>query len=157
MFLKLDANNDGFLTHDELEAGMAEIAQIFQLDVPDVRSMLRSADINGDGRIDYTEFMAAAYQKDLLLSTENLQNAFKLFDEDGDGYISKEEIKKVFGGENVSAERGDQTWDDIMREVDKDNDGKISFAEFEAAMRLILNHRSQIDAHISSRISQQNL
>ena len=41
-----------------------------------------------------------------------------------------------------------------MREVDKDNDGKISFAEFEAAMRLILNHRSQIDAHISQRISQ---
>ena len=72
MFLKLDVDNDGFLTHDELEAGMAEIAQIFSLDVPDVRSMLRSADINGDGRIDYTEFMAAAYQKDLLLSTENL-------------------------------------------------------------------------------------
>ena len=68
MFLKLDTNNDGVLTLDELEAGMHEIAQIFQQSEPDVRAMLMSADVNGDGKIDYTEFIAAAFQKDMLLS-----------------------------------------------------------------------------------------
>ena len=46
--------------------------------------MLKAADANGDGTIDYTEFLAAAFQKDLLLSSQNLRAAFELFDKDGD-------------------------------------------------------------------------
>ena len=61
MFLKLDTDNNGFLTFDELEAGMQDISQIFHLAEPDVRDMLRAVDVNGDGRIDYTEFISAAY------------------------------------------------------------------------------------------------
>ena len=72
MFIKLDKNNDGFLSLEELEAGMQDLCAIFHIDEPDVRDMLRSADTNGDGRIDYTEFIAAAFQKDLLLSGKNL-------------------------------------------------------------------------------------
>ena len=72
MFLKFDANNDGFLTLEELRSGYAEIAQILNVDEPDVEEMLRGADLDGDGKVDYTEFIAAAFQKDLLLSGENL-------------------------------------------------------------------------------------
>ena len=49
MFIKLDTDANGFLTFEELDAGMADIAQIFHLDEPDVRDMLRAADVNGDG------------------------------------------------------------------------------------------------------------
>ena len=49
MFLKLDTNSDGFLTFDELEAGMQDIASVFQQEEPDVRAMLNAADTNGDG------------------------------------------------------------------------------------------------------------
>ena len=122
MFLKLDTNNDGVLTLDELEAGMHEIAQIFQQSEPDVRAMLMSADVNGDGKIDYTEFIAAAFQKDMLLSGQNLRAAFQIFDKDGDGSISREELKQVFGDGHVSM-RGEQVWDEIMNEVDKNQDG----------------------------------
>ena len=72
MFTRLDKNNDGFLSQEELESGMAEIAQIFHLAEPDVRDWIRAADQNGDGQLDYTEFIAAAYQKDRLLSKKNL-------------------------------------------------------------------------------------
>ena len=64
--------------------------------------MLKAADANGDGTIDYTEFLAAAFQKDLLLSSQNLRAAFELFDKDGDGSISKDELKEVFGDGHVS-------------------------------------------------------
>ena len=72
MFLKFDANNDGFLTLEELRLGYAEMAQILNVDEPDVEEMMRGADLDGDGKVDYTEFIAAAFQKDLLLSGENL-------------------------------------------------------------------------------------
>ena len=64
--------------------------------------MLKAADANGDGTIDYTEFLAAAFQKDLLLSSQNLRAAFELFDKDGDGSISKDELKEVFGDGHIS-------------------------------------------------------
>lgn len=102
MFLKFDANNDGFLTLEELRTGYSDIAQILNVDEPDVEEMLRGADLDGDGKVDYTEFIAAAFRKDLLLSGENLQRAFRMFDADGDGTISKEELKKVFGGGHVN-------------------------------------------------------
>ena len=85
MFISLDTDNNGFLTLDELEAGMRDIARIFELEEPNVRKMFRAADINGDQKIDYTEFIAAAFEKDLLLSSQNLNKTFRLFDVDGDG------------------------------------------------------------------------
>jgi len=80
--------------------------------------------------VDYTEFIAAALQKDLLLKRENLKSAFRMFDVDGDGTVTKDELKEVFG----VASRGEEVWDEIMGEVDKNNDGLITYEEFEEAM-----------------------
>ena len=80
--------------------------------------------------MDYTEFIAAALQKDLLLKRENLKSAFRMFDVDGDGTVTKDELKEVFG----VASRGEEVWDEIMGEVDKNNDGLITYEEFEEAM-----------------------
>ena len=54
--------------------------------------MLKAADANGDGTIDYTEFLAAAFQKDLLLSSQNLRAAFELFDGDTE-FIGKTQVR----------------------------------------------------------------
>ena len=61
MFVKLDTDSNGYLSLQELEAGMQDIAAIFHMEKPDVRDMLRAADVNGDGLIDYTEFISAAF------------------------------------------------------------------------------------------------
>jgi len=103
-----------------------------------VRDMLRAADNNGDGQVDYTEFIAAAMQKDLMLKRENLKGAFRMFDVNGDGTVTKDELKEVFGG----ASRGEDVWDQIMDEVDKNNDGEISYEEFEDAMMQIIKQKT---------------
>ena len=76
MFLALDTNQDGFLSFDELEFGMQAIALSFQIDEPDVRAMFSAADITGQGKITYADFLTAAYPKDILLSDQNLRNVF---------------------------------------------------------------------------------
>ena len=98
MFLKLDTTNNGTLSREELAAGMSDIENIFNLPSIEVNAMFDAADTNKDGTVDYSEFIAAAYSKELLLQKDRLLAAFKLFDHDHDGEISKQELQKVFGG-----------------------------------------------------------
>lgn len=51
-----------------------------------------------------------------------------MFDKDGSGTISKEEIKEALGGLD------EKIVEEIIREVDANNDGEISFEEFEKMM-----------------------
>ena len=57
--------------------------------------MFEKADADGSGDLDYSEFVVATLNEKTLASSENLQAAFKMYDKDGGGSISKDEIKKV--------------------------------------------------------------
>ena len=53
MFIRLDKDNDGTLSIDELRGGMAEILTFFNIDEEELMDMVKSVDLNGDGVIDY--------------------------------------------------------------------------------------------------------
>ena len=55
---------------------------------------------------------------------KKIEQAFKIFDLDGDGYISKQELESVMG------ELEESMWFQILSEADNNSDGKISFEEF---------------------------
>ena len=54
--------------------------------------MISAVDSNGDGLIDYDEFMTAAANRAKLLNKENLKAAFKVLDANGDGKITPDEL-----------------------------------------------------------------
>ncbi len=59
--------------------------------------------------------------------------AFKVYDIDGDGFISNGElftVLKMMVGNNLSEVQLQQIVDKTILEADEDKDGKISFAEF---------------------------
>lgn len=70
----------------------------------------------------------ATMNESALISQEKLRAAFKMFDKDGSGTISKDEIKEALGGLD------EKLVEEIIKEVDQNNDGEISFEEFEKMM-----------------------
>ena len=55
--------------------------------------LLKNVDADGSGELEYSEFVIATMNEKNLLSNNKLQSAFKMFDKDGGGTISTEEIK----------------------------------------------------------------
>lgn len=56
--------------------------------------------------------------------------AFKMLDLDGNGKISKDEIKKVLHSDPMLQQLDENFWDDLIKDADTDGDGEIDFNEF---------------------------
>lgn len=63
----------------------------------DVDNMMRNVDIDGNGVIDYTEFVMATMNEKNMVNNEKLMQAFKMFDKDNSGTITPDEIREVLG------------------------------------------------------------
>ena len=59
-------------------------------------ALVMEVDINGDGTIDFQEFLGMMKQKANEADQESdLKEAFKIFDRDKNGYIDMKELKQV--------------------------------------------------------------
>merc|ERR1712118_485484 len=127
-FMSLDSNGDGKLTINEMKdgikkAGLKEIP-------PDLQQIMEDVDSDGSGVIDYTEFLAATLDKRTYLKEDVCWTAFRVFDRNGDGKISQEELKAVLGDGDVCGTLGSNLVQTLMNEVDGNGDGVIDFQEF---------------------------
>nr|4JWQ_A Chain A, Calcium-dependent protein kinase [Plasmodium berghei ANKA]4JWQ_C Chain C, Calcium-dependent protein kinase [Plasmodium berghei ANKA] len=135
VFLYLDEDGKGNITKNQLKKGLEnsglKLPQNFDV-------LLDQIDSDGSGRIDYTEFLAAALDRKHL-SKKLIYCAFRVFDVDNDGEITTAELAHILYNGN---KKGSITQKDVnqvkkmIQEVDKNNDGKIDFYEFCEMMKL---------------------
>ncbi|KAI3765617.1 hypothetical protein L2E82_15656 [Cichorium intybus] len=128
MFKSMDTDNSGAITFDELKAGLKRFGST--LKDTEIRDLMDAADVDNSGTIDYGEFVTATMHLNKLDREEHLVAAFRYFDKDGSGYITVDELQQACVDQNMT----DFFVEDIIREVDQDNDGRIDYGEFVAMM-----------------------
>ena len=63
---------------------------------------------------------------------EELKEAFKLFDMDGNGYITSHELRNIMA--NLGEELTPEQIEEMVKEADLDGDGQIDYNEFTKMM-----------------------
>ncbi|KAE8715285.1 Calcium-dependent protein kinase 5 [Hibiscus syriacus] len=142
MFKMIDADNSGHITLEELKIGLEKVGS--NLKDSEINGLMQAAsifNIDNSGTIDYSEFIAAMLHLNKIQKEDHLFASFNYFDKDGSGYITPDELQQAceqFALHDVHLE-------DVIREVDQDNDGRINYSEFVAMMQdtgLAINHKT---------------
>jgi calmodulin len=109
------ADGDGTITTKELGTVMRSLGQ--NPTEGELQDMVNEVDANGDGTIDFPEFltMMARKMRDTD-SEEEIKEAFKVFDKDGNGCISAAELRHVMA--NLGEKLSDNEVDEMIREAD---------------------------------------
>ncbi|KAF3633558.1 Calcium-dependent protein kinase 7 [Capsicum annuum] len=131
MFSKIDTDNDGIVSVEELKAGLQKVNS--QLADSEIKMLIEAIDTNGKGTLDYGEFIAISLHLQRMSNDEHLHRAFSFFDKDGNGYIEPDELRDALmedGSDDCT-----NVANDIFQEVDTDKDGRISYDEFAAMMK----------------------
>lgn len=115
-FEELDANGDGQVTQEEMQAQRSQ--------------RFTNADTDRDGQLSVEEVQAARQQR----TNDRVAKMFEKHDANNDGYLSEDELPKQ--------RRADKMFD----RIDADNSGGISEQEFADAKDKMGRHKKKRDA-----------
>ncbi len=82
LFISIDTSNDGLLTMEEIHDGLSQIMGNVKGNMKYFEQILVDLDKDCNGVVDYSEFITAAMNKQKVITDQNLEKAFKIFDSD---------------------------------------------------------------------------
>ena len=91
IFYKIDLNLDGKLSKDELKYAFKEAG--VEMKNEQLNKVIQSIDFDGNGFIEYEEFIRVTLPKERLFTEKNLKIAFDMFDLDKN--VNKELLKEI--------------------------------------------------------------
>ena len=137
LFNQMDHSADGKISKNELYKGLSSLYQSSTLQ-KDVDEIYKNLDMDNSGYIGYEEFVRGAVNKQYFTQPFVLKFAFKYFDKDNSGEITFDEIEKLFYKTIPDKKKVHDTLNAIIKEVDINNDKKISYREFSHVMQAMI-------------------
>mmetsp|Transcript_33293 Transcript_33293/g.88388 ORF Transcript_33293/g.88388 Transcript_33293/m.88388 type:complete len:149 (+) Transcript_33293:72-518(+) len=130
-FNLFDQDGDGKLSIKELGSMLNALGQ--NPSEQSVRKMIQGFD-HDDGKVDFPDWLSLMARKIKHSDTEDeLIEAFKVFDRNGDGFISPDELRTSMV--NLGEKLLNSEVDEMIKEADADNDNKINYDEFVQMMK----------------------
>ncbi|KAK3000285.1 hypothetical protein RJ639_023770 [Escallonia herrerae] len=130
-FEVMDTTNKGKINIDELRAGLHKLGH--QIPDADLQILMEAGDVDKDGYLNYGEFVAISVHLRKMGNDDHLHEAFAFFDQNKSGYIEIEELRDALADEVDT--NNEEVINAIIRDVDTDKDGCISYEEFAAMMK----------------------
>jgi len=125
-FQATDRGNTGLVDY-------TEFCEVLQVDPsPQCEKVFHLYDYDKSGQIDAKEFLIALANFSGAGKEDKLKFSFMVFDEDGNGVITKSELLKILKANHMAGTDSEvgRKADTIMAQADRDGDGVVSFDEF---------------------------
>ncbi|GLU17807.1 hypothetical protein SLE2022_341600 [Rubroshorea leprosula] len=154
-----DKNGDGMITVQEISQALSLLG--LEADLSDLDLTIKSFVKPGNQGLNFEDFVALhqslgetlfgfdskeeeAVESTAAISQEesDLTEAFKVFDEDGDGFISAKELQVVLGKLGLPEGREISRVEQMINSVDSNKDGQVDFFEFKNMMQSVIVHSS---------------
>ncbi|KAF2729460.1 regulatory protein calmodulin [Polyplosphaeria fusca] len=126
-FAMFDKDGNGVITAEELGDIMKSLGQ--NPTEAELHDMISEVDVDNTGSIDFDEFLQMmAHNMKTGDFEEEMRAAFKVFDRDGSGTISADELRNVM--KSLGEALSDDEIDEMLKEADADGNGTIDYNEF---------------------------
>ena len=109
VFRAMDISGNGKLAKEEIREGFEKYYTRDDYTSDNFEQIFDEIDADKSGEVEYSEFLVASLTEKNLRSNNKVEQAFRLFDKDGGGSISVEEIEEVLEGTGID--------DAILQEV----------------------------------------
>merc|ERR1712126_368876 len=116
-------NGENRISSKELETAMRSLGY------EPTEEEINEIDTNGNGTIGFEEFVDIMRSRvEVVDEAEMIKQAFRLFDKDGNGFISPAEVR--LGMANLGHRFTEEEIQQMIRDADTDGDGQINYEEF---------------------------
>ncbi|KAK4493128.1 hypothetical protein RD792_018019 [Penstemon davidsonii] len=137
VFAMFDRNGDGRISRKELSQSLEKLG--IHIPEKELIQMIEKIDANRDGYVDVDEFgtlyAAIMEDDDRRDEDEDMREAFNVFDQNGDGFITFEELRSVLSSLGLKQGRAIEDCKRMIMKVDVDGDGRVNFDEFRQMMK----------------------
>jgi len=101
-----------------------------------LNEIIAEVDTDGSGELEFEEFVTLAakfmVEEDAEAMQQELKEAFRLYDKEGNGYISTKTLKEIL--KELDDKLTNDELDMIITEIDTDGSGTVDFDEFMEVM-----------------------
>ena len=109
-FKDFDKENKGLISKNDFQNQIKYLyGDVISKEISD--KIFYNLDLDNSGNISYNEFLTSVLDYKQLLTEDSLKKTFNMFDKNGNGKLSIDEIKNYFGGD-------EETCKNILKEVD---------------------------------------